>query len=91
MVPAVTVRHRQTNRKNHLKTRKLSAAAIEHAVRLIHAVCGLAGSATLIDDIQAAWIELPGIDPLGHGLNNLSAAAGPVAGRTIQVVRVEPA
>ena len=27
--------------------------AINHAVRLIHAVCGLAGSATLIDDIRA--------------------------------------
>jgi hypothetical protein len=27
--------------------------AINHAVRLIHAVCGLAGSSTLIDDIRA--------------------------------------
>jgi hypothetical protein len=27
--------------------------AINHAVRLIHAVCGLAGSSTLMDDIQA--------------------------------------
>jgi hypothetical protein len=27
--------------------------AINHAVRLIHAVCGLAGSATLIHDIRA--------------------------------------
>src|ERR1700730_11156156 len=27
--------------------------AINHAVRLIHAVCGLAGSAALIDDIRA--------------------------------------
>jgi hypothetical protein len=26
---------------------------IEHAVRIIHAICGLAGSATLIDDIRA--------------------------------------
>jgi hypothetical protein len=28
-------------------------AAIDHAVRLIHAICGLAGSATWIDDIRA--------------------------------------
>jgi hypothetical protein len=52
MVATTTIRHRQTNRKNHLKTRKLSAAAIDHAVRIIHAICGLAGSATLIDDIR---------------------------------------
>jgi hypothetical protein len=50
---ATAIRHRQTNRKNHLKTAKPSAAAIEHAVRIIHAVCGLAGSAMLIDDIRA--------------------------------------
>src|ERR1700736_6047115 len=48
-----TIRHRQPHRKNHLKTRKLSAASIEHAVRIIHAICGLAGSVSLIDDIRA--------------------------------------
>jgi hypothetical protein len=54
MVAATTIRRaRQTSRKNHLKTGKLSAAAIDHAVRMIHAICGLAGSATLIDDIRA--------------------------------------
>jgi hypothetical protein len=54
MRAATTIsRRRQTNRKNHLKTGKLSAAAINHAVRLIHAVCGLAGSPTLIDEIRA--------------------------------------
>jgi hypothetical protein len=53
MAATSTIRHRQTNRKNHLKTRKLSAAPIEHAVRIIHAICGLAGSSTLIDDIRA--------------------------------------
>ena len=36
-----------------LKNAKPTSAAIEHAVRIIHAVCGLAGSATLIDDIRA--------------------------------------
>ena len=53
MVATDTIRHRHTNRRNHLKTAKPSAAAIEHAVRIIHAICGLAGSATLIDDIRA--------------------------------------
>jgi hypothetical protein len=53
MAATITVRPRQTNRKNHLKTAKPSAAPIDHAVWLIHAVCGLAGSATLIDDIRA--------------------------------------
>jgi hypothetical protein len=53
MVATTTIRHRQTNRKNHLETGELPAGAIDHAVRLIHAVCGLAGSATWIDDIRA--------------------------------------
>jgi hypothetical protein len=53
MAATTTIRHRQTYRKNHLKTRKLSATAIDHAVRLIHAICGLAGSSNLIDDIRA--------------------------------------
>jgi hypothetical protein len=53
MVATTTIRHRQTNRKNHLKTTKLPAAAIDHAVRLIHAVCGLAGSPNLIENIRA--------------------------------------
>jgi hypothetical protein len=54
MVAATTIpRHRQTNRKNHPKIHKPTSAAINHAVRLIHAVCGLAGSATWIDDIRA--------------------------------------
>ena len=35
------------------KLHKPPAAALDHAVRLIHAICGLAGSATLIDDIRA--------------------------------------
>jgi hypothetical protein len=53
MATATTIGHRQTDRKNHLKTRKLPAGAIDHAVRLIHAICGLAGSATWIDGIRA--------------------------------------
>jgi hypothetical protein len=53
MVATTTIRHPQTKRKNHLETGELSAGAIDHAVRLIHAVCGLAGSATLVDDIRA--------------------------------------
>ena len=53
MVATTAIRHRQTNQKNHLKIHKPTSAAINHAVRLIHAVCGLAGSATLIDNIRA--------------------------------------
>jgi hypothetical protein len=36
------------------------------------------------------WIELPGIDPLGYSCNNVGAAAGPVASRTVLVLRLEP-
>ena len=53
MVATTTIRHRQTNRKNHLKTAKPPAAAIEHGVRIIDAICGLAGSANLIENIRA--------------------------------------
>jgi hypothetical protein len=53
MVATGTIRHRQTNRKNYLETRKGSAAAIDHAVRLIHAICGLAGSPSLLSEIRA--------------------------------------
>jgi hypothetical protein len=35
------------------KIQNEQGSAIDHAVRLIHAICGLAGSATLIDDIRA--------------------------------------
>jgi hypothetical protein len=53
MAATTTIRHRQTKRQNHPKIHKPTSAAIDHAVRLIHAVCGLAGSAALIDDIRA--------------------------------------
>ena len=53
MVATTTIRHHQTNRQNHPKIHKPTSAAIDHAVRIIHAVCGLAGSATWIDDIRA--------------------------------------
>src|SRR5947209_16748516 len=54
MAATITIRHRQTTGQNHPKIAKPPAAAIDHAVRLIHAICGLAGSATLIEDIRAA-------------------------------------
>jgi hypothetical protein len=53
MAATVTIRHRQTTGQNHPKTAKPPSAAIDHAVRIIHAICGLAGSPTLIDDIRA--------------------------------------
>jgi hypothetical protein len=53
MAATTTIRHRQTNRQNHPKIQNEQGSAIDHAVRIIHAICGLAGSATLIDDIRA--------------------------------------
>jgi hypothetical protein len=53
MAATTTIRHRQAKRQNHPKIHKPTSAAIDHAVRVIHAVCGLAGSATWIDDIRA--------------------------------------
>jgi hypothetical protein len=50
---AISFRRRQTS---HLKRRKIQSrqgCALNHAVRLIHAVCGLAGSPTLTDEIRA--------------------------------------
>src|ERR1700681_4353563 len=54
MVAATSTRHRiDTKDLKYPKIQSQPSAAIEHAVRIIHAVCGLAGSATWIDDIQA--------------------------------------
>jgi len=44
---------RQTSHLKHRKIQNRQGCAINHAVRLIHAVCGLAGSPTLIDEIRA--------------------------------------
>jgi hypothetical protein len=44
---------RQTRHSKNTKIRNGRDAAINHAVRLIHAICGLAGSPTLIDEIRA--------------------------------------
>jgi hypothetical protein len=46
-------RRRQTSHLKHPKIQNRPSLAINHAVRLIHAVCGLAGSPTLIDEIRA--------------------------------------
>src|ERR1700738_5735687 len=48
----ISPRH-QTRREKQPKIQSASGSAINHAVRLIHAVCGLAGSPTLIDEIRA--------------------------------------
>jgi hypothetical protein len=53
MAAPVTGPGGQTKRQNHPKIHKPPSAAIDHAVRIIHAICGLAGSATWIDDIRA--------------------------------------
>jgi hypothetical protein len=44
---------RQTSHLKHPKIQNRQGCALNHAVRLIHAVCGLAGSPTLIDEIRA--------------------------------------
>jgi hypothetical protein len=48
---AISLR-RQTSHLKHPKIQNNQGCAIDHAVRLIHAVCGLAGSPTLIDEIR---------------------------------------
>jgi hypothetical protein len=53
MVATTTVRGHKAKRQKKSKNHQTSSAAIDHAVRLIHAVCGLAGSARLLDDIRA--------------------------------------
>jgi hypothetical protein len=53
MVSTTTLRHFQSSQQRSTKIRKEEGSAINHAVRLIHAVCGLAGSPTLIDEVRA--------------------------------------
>jgi hypothetical protein len=54
MATAITISHRhQTSQPKNPKSQNGPGSAINHAVRLIHAVCGLAGSATWIDVIRA--------------------------------------
>jgi hypothetical protein len=43
---------RQTRRPKATRIRNGREAAINHAVRLVHAICGLAGSPTLIDEVR---------------------------------------
>src|SRR5438477_11687771 len=44
---------RQTRHPKTTSIQNGRDAAINHAIRLIHAICGLAGSPTLIDEIRA--------------------------------------
>jgi hypothetical protein len=54
MVSTTTLRHPQSSQKKRTKIRrKEEGSAINHAVRLIQAVCGLSGSPTLMDEIRA--------------------------------------
>jgi hypothetical protein len=54
MVATTTIRHRhQTSQPKRTKFQNAESSAINHAVRLIHAVCGLAGSPSLLDEIRA--------------------------------------
>jgi hypothetical protein len=53
MATTVPVRGSRTNRQRRTKIHKPISLAIDHAVRLIHAICGLAGSPSLIEKIRA--------------------------------------
>jgi hypothetical protein len=54
MVATTTLsRRRQTKHPKRPNSQDEQGLAIDHAARLIHAVCGLAGSPTLIDEIRA--------------------------------------
>jgi hypothetical protein len=46
-------RSHETNNPKYPKSQNEAGSAINHAVRLIHAVCGLAGSPSLLDEIRA--------------------------------------
>jgi hypothetical protein len=48
-------RRRQTSQLKRPKIQNRQGCALNHAVRLIHAVCGIAGSPTLIDEIRAEF------------------------------------
>ena len=52
MLATTTLRHPQSSQRR-TKIQHRQGCAINHAVRLIHAVCGLAGAPTLIDEIRA--------------------------------------
>jgi hypothetical protein len=53
MAATVRVPGPATKRRSHPKIAKPPAAALDHAVRIIHVICGLAGSATLIEEIRS--------------------------------------
>jgi hypothetical protein len=52
MISTTIVRGHKAKRQKQSKNHQTSSAAIDHGVRLIHAICGLAGSARLLDDIR---------------------------------------
>jgi hypothetical protein len=50
MASPTTARRRHARQQKHPEIHK--GTALDHAVRLIHAICGLAGSPTLLDEIR---------------------------------------
>jgi hypothetical protein len=52
MASTTTAHGHQAKRRKQSKNHQTSSAAIDHAVRLIHTICGLAGSARLLDNIR---------------------------------------
>jgi hypothetical protein len=67
----------QTSHPKHPKFLKEQGSAIHHAVRLIHAICGLAGSATLIDDIR---VDLQA-DKVQPAIRHRDTVVGTVCGK----------
>jgi hypothetical protein len=53
MVAAAKIRNREARGDKKSSNYQNSSAAIHHAVRLIHAVCGLAGSPSLLDELRS--------------------------------------
>src|SRR3984893_6460051 len=53
MATAITISPARRSQRKSPKSQNEQGSAINHAVRLIHAICGLAGSPTLTDEIRA--------------------------------------
>jgi hypothetical protein len=53
MVSTATSSPRETGQQKRPKIQNGQSSALNHAVRLIHAVCGLAGSPNLIEEVRA--------------------------------------
>jgi hypothetical protein len=68
----------------------INPIAVAHIETVLAAICP---DCVLDEPGKGLWkagVELSGIDPLGYGCNNVGAATGSVASRTVLVLRLEP-